>query len=295
LRYHVGEIRTFRRYRLWLRLTPSEGPGVTVILYGIPYADWNAVLADADFWRSLKSVREVRRIPAFGFLVPSAAERTIVIPMKTEHALSVPGGCRGLFPNVQALRALGDKRYFAAYVAQNGLAAGCPDTYSSPDAAQFPCVVKRFDLSGSIGVDIAYSREQLDAILRARIFAGKPVLLQEAVQGAVEYTSTCICDGGRLVWHCTFASTMSGPLVVKSEDNDKTRHTVDMPPGVQAQIERLLVPLDYRGPCVANYKLAADGTARIFEINPRFGGSLLRRPQVDLLREALGHLLAAAR
>ena len=91
------------------------------------------------------------------------------------------------------------------------------------------------------------------------------------------------------------AASLFGYTVGVERPVGVSRRTVDMPPGVQAQIERLLVPLDYRGPCVANYKLAADGTARIFEINPRFGGSLLRRPQVDLLREALGHLLAAAR
>jgi hypothetical protein len=295
LRYRIGELRTFRRFARRLKFTQTEGPGLRVILYGIPYGDWNAMLADADLWQSLKRVSEVRRIPAFGFLVPRGDDRTVVIPMKAEHAALVPEGSHGLLPDKRALEALGDKQQFGAYVAENGLAAHCPATYSSPDEASFPCVVKRLDLSGSVGVEVANSRDELQTILRSKIFAGRPYFLQAAVPSPVEYASFCICDGGRLLWHWTFASTMTGPLVIKSEETDKNRQTVEMPAGVQEQIEHVLAPLAYRGPCVVNYKLDANGRARIFEINPRFGGSLLQRPQVELLREALGHLLDAAR
>ena len=38
----------------------------------------------------------------------------------------------------------------------------------------------------------------------------------------------------------------------------------------------------------ANYKIAPDGRPRFFEINPRFGGSLLQRKQKAELREAIG-------
>jgi hypothetical protein len=295
LRYRIGEIRTFGRYARRLQFAPVGGEDLTVILYGIPYGDWNAMLSDADIWRSLKGVREVRRVPAFSFLVPRTNGNTIVIPMKTEHALSAPRHCRGILPDPHALHVLGDKRAFAAYVADKLIDDVCPATYASADGATFPCVVKRVDLSGSMGVEIAWSRVQLDAILRSRLFAGRPSLLQEAVPGGVEYAATCICADGRVVWHWTFASTMSGPLVIKSEENDKNRRTVDASPDVLAQIERVLLPLVYSGPCVVNYKIDAGGAVRIFEINPRLGGSLLQRPQAHLLREALAHLLAAAR
>ena len=56
----------------------------------------------------------------------------------------------------------------------------------------------------------------------------------------------------------------------------------------------MLAPLNYRGPCVIDYKLA-DGRVQIFEINPRLGGTLLLKSNAGLLREALGHILAAAR
>ena len=56
----------------------------------------------------------------------------------------------------------------------------------------------------------------------------------------------------------------------------------------------MLAPLNYRGPCVIDYKLA-DGRVQIFEINPRLGGTLLLDAHARLLREALAHILSPAR
>ena len=56
LRYRIGEMRTFNRYLRRLSLAPSGAHSTTVILFGIPYGDWNEMLADAGLWRSLKSV-----------------------------------------------------------------------------------------------------------------------------------------------------------------------------------------------------------------------------------------------
>jgi carbamoylphosphate synthase large subunit len=66
-------------------------------------------------------------------------------------------------------------------------------------------------------------------------------------------------------------------------------------PGRGAErFEAVLAPLNYRGPCVIDYKLA-DGRVQIFEINPRLGGTLLLKSNAGQLRQALGHILAAAR
>ena len=89
-RYHVGEVRTFRRFPRHLRLDPAEGPGLRDVLYGIPYGDWNGMLSNATFWRAMRVVSEVRRIPAFRLLLPSPDDRTVLIPMKTGHAIAAP-------------------------------------------------------------------------------------------------------------------------------------------------------------------------------------------------------------
>ena len=65
------------------------------------------------------------------------------------------------------------------------------------------------------------------------------------------------------------------------------RRIVETPTVAVHWLERILVPLRYAGPCIANYKIAPDGSVRFFEINPRFGGSLLQPRQRAELRQAL--------
>jgi hypothetical protein len=291
LRYHLSEVRNFLRHPLRLDLVPAEGPGLVVILYGIPYGDWNRMLANRALWESLKVVSKVRRVPAFWPLWPWRADRTVLIPMKSEHAALAPPRYRGLRPAKDALAVLDNKEAFQSYMERNGLADFCPARYESADRAIYPCVVKRLDLSGSVGVEVATSHAHLDEILRSPVFALRPYILQALVSGTVEYATFCVCDRGRILWHWTFASTMTGPAVIKNEDNDKNRQLVVAAPEVLQQFEKVLTPLAYCGPCIVNYKFAADGRVQIFEINPRFGGSLLQPPQTDRLREALGHII----
>ena len=100
---------------------------------------------------------------------------------------------------------------------------------------------------------------------------------------------------GRITWHWTFVSTMGGPAVVKTEDNDKNRRTIEAAPGVLQQIEAVLRPLAFGGPCIVNYKMRENGDVQIFEINPRFGGSLIQPAPAPRLREAVAALLRVAR
>jgi len=295
LRVHVREARTFRRFPMRLRMTPAAGPGLRVILYGLPYGDWNATLSDRKLWQDLEVVSELRRIPGFRWLLPWSSEHTVLIPMKTSHTVDAPRRYRSLIADRRSALILGDKDAFQAYMAENGLMAYTPATYATPDEAAFPCVVKRLDLSASVGVEIATSRSHLAEILQSGLFSGHPFLLQALAPGILEYATFCICDGGRILWNSTFVSTMSGPAMIKNEDNGKDRRIVTTPAEVLRQFEAVLAPLNYRGPCVIDYKIADDGRVQIFEINPRLGGTLLLKSNAGLLRQALGHILATAR
>jgi hypothetical protein len=295
LRVHVQEARTFRRFPMRLRLTPSVGPGLRVILYGLPYGDWNATLSDRKLWQNLEVVSELRRIPGFRWLLPLSTERTVLIPMKTSHTVDAPRRYRSLMPDRRSALILADKNAFQSYMVENGLTDYVPATYARPDDAIFPCVVKRLDLSASVGVEIATSQAHLGEILQSGLFNGRPSLLQALVPGVLEYATFCICDGGRILWDSTFVSTMSGPAMIKNEDNGKDRRIVTTPAEVLKQFETVLAPLDYSGPCVIDYKIADDGRVKIFEINPRLGGTLLLKPNAELLRGALRQILASAR
>lgn len=52
-------------------------------------------------------------------------------------------------------------------------------------------------------------------------------------------------------------------------------------------IVQLLGPLAYSGPCNVDYKIPTPDRIAIFEINPRFGGSLMIDVNLPKLQEAL--------
>jgi carbamoylphosphate synthase large subunit len=58
-----------------------------------------------------------------------------------------------------------------------------------------------------------------------------------------------------------------------------------------ASFERLLLPLGYDGPATVDYRRRPDGRLAVFEINPRFGGSLMRPAHEDDLVMSLRTVL----
>ncbi len=71
-----------------------------------------------------------------------------------------------------------------------------------------------------------------------------------------------------------------GPSSVSPEDIDLFEH--------------FLRPLRFNGPANIDFRRRADGSIVILEINPRFGGSLMRPEYVADLRAAVGAILAHA-
>jgi carbamoylphosphate synthase large subunit len=58
--------------------------------------------------------------------------------------------------------------------------------------------------------------------------------------------------------------------------------------------QHLLAPLRYSGPCNIDYMLRPSGQPAVFEINPRFGGTLFLPENRQHLRQALRCLIETA-
>jgi carbamoylphosphate synthase large subunit len=235
----------------------------------------------------------VLRLPATPF-GSGAQPGDVVIAMKTVHLRRRSGG-RSLEPTAHAVAALEDKAAFATYMAAHGFERYCPHTFAGRHDAVFPCMLKRTDLSASLGVAIVQSAEHLDEVLRTRTFDGHPYILQEMVPGNIEYATYCVCKDGRVLWSCSFATDIGAPIAIKREDNALRREATASSPEVLRQIEAVLMPLAFSGPCNVDYKLAADGRMQIFEINPRLGGTLMLPAQSGQLRAALNCIIENAR
>jgi hypothetical protein len=278
----------------------TGSPSIRVIVFGHAWPEWTAALREKSVWQGVNGIaevllnvgaaRDIRRNSAW-----RSADRTIIVPLAEEHINACPPGFWSLKPDRLAVETFADKLLFADYVERQGLAGLSPTTYRSPDAVQFPCVLKRVDLYGGFGIEIARSRRHLETLLADEMWQGKKFVLQSLVAGLREYVTNCVCKNGRILWQTSFAYAMERDGDIR-RGADPTKIGAFAPsPQIIDAIERFLLPLRYDGPCNVNYKLDDTGAVIVFEINPRFGGSLMMPRYAHHLRAALSCLVENAR
>ena len=291
----LHEIRGYLRFPLRLRLD-AEGH-TRVVLYGLPYPGWNAVLADRQTWMIAKGVHDVVRIPACPALAQWFSRRqhdAVVIPIKDGHAARLPKGRRALAPRSDVISLLADKARFAAYMQQSGLSDLIPTTRINGHAdVNFPAVLKPARHSSSFAVVVVDGDEQLERLLDSWAYRSTGYLVQELVPGTTEYASHCVCKSGRVLWTLTYRMEMDA-TVIRTSSNFRKRDRIETPPATVRQLERVLAPLDYSGICHVDYKVMPDGGLRIFEINPEIGAPLVSSECLEDLAEAFACVVANA-
>lgn len=281
------------------RTGDPDVPSIRVIVYGTAWHDWTVALANVNLWREIPGVHEVIRVAK----AAGARKRkpyfpdssTTIIPLVEEYIRNCPGQYKSLTPDRLAVETLCNKALFALYVQREKLGYLSPVYYNDIKEVIFPCVLKRADLFSGIGIEIAESFPHLQSLLENEMWRNKDVVLQSVVLGTTEYVTHCVCVDGRIIWNCSFAYEMSKPDEIrKGADGTKIR-PYTAPEHVLAQIAKFLSPLRFTGPCNVNYKFCEKGEIVVFEINPRFGGSLMMPNNIAFLREALCCIIKNAR
>lgn len=263
------------------------------VIYGLHSADWMSALApDASVWSLIPEVESVVQ-PGdhLGDLELSAED--VLIPLMERHALTAPAAGRQLLADRETLSMLRNKANFGAWMRDAGLAHLMPDEYADAEHAQFPCVLKRTDLNGGNGIVLATSAEHLTELLQDPIYAGHPVVLQEHVQGPVEYVVFMICKRGRVLWQRTFKHTLAAGHALRTHRTPIKTEMVEPPAELLAACSELMARLKYTGPVNIDCTVK-DGRAAIYEANPRLGGTLMLPAMVEHLAEALGVIIESA-
>jgi carbamoylphosphate synthase large subunit len=297
--------RTQRRHKdLPVRLifpdaATAGGRKVRVVIFGEFADDWLPAFVNPEIWTRIEGVTEVLRVadearprlpkPAV------AGSGTVVVPLSIANIRNCPRGHAALIPDAAALETLGNKRKFADYVAAQGLGHLCPTTFASDEEAEFPCILKRTDLAAAWGIAVAHSPAELARLRGKGDWRDKECIVQAFVPAAVEYVTHCVCRDGRILWSCSFACTKQHAEQVRAGMDHQRIEPAAASARALDQIGRVLKPLGFSGPCSVDYRLSPDGDVVIFEVNPRFGGTLTMPEHADRLAEALACIIEHAR
>ncbi|MBS7532827.1 hypothetical protein KHC28_04060 [Ancylobacter sonchi] len=273
---------------------------VRIVIFGIHSDDWMLALGpNGAVWRKIPGLVDVVIVPehdAASISPPQNDVRTILLPLMETHLLACPRHQHdGLLPLAEAVQVLDDKAEFAAYSQSQGLADFCPVSYPTADDAMFPCMLKRCDLNGGVGVEVAESRAHLDSLLAMEPWRGQNVVLQSYEASRQQIVTHIVCLEGRIVSHASFLHTLPEGERVRRWWTQVNSVPYRPSRRVLWVLQRFLEPLRFTGPCNANYIVRGDGTICVFEFNPRLGGSLMVPEHVDTLGKILGAIVEHAR
>ncbi|MBN8548568.1 MAG: hypothetical protein J0M12_04555 [Deltaproteobacteria bacterium] len=252
----------------------------------------NALAPSSSIWQGIEGIGEVLLIEETTTQLPAQVDpelETLVIPLLEDHIAGCPSDWPRLAPSAVALKTLRDKSEFARFSREQHLTDLCPEVYSAENPRAFPCILKVTSSNASHGVALAYSQDEVNALLLRAPWSDVPSVIQEFVEGSLEYVCHCVCKSGRIVWHAAYAYEVGA-------------RTIRLP-GLQTspfrvtnrqlkEFERFLRPLSYDGPCNIDYKIRPNGRTAIFEINPRLGGSLMLPSNQGDLRAALRSIIS---
>lgn len=280
-----------------LRAIQKKIFGINIIIFGKHVDSWNNALAPASMaWSNIPNLKKISVVDlseAKKLAKLKNIRPTIILPLLEEHIENCPKKFSKLTPSTQALETFRDKQNFYHYCKQNNLIDYCPIVFEEISNIQFPCVLKRVNLNAGAGIVIAKNLDELLFYKSIEPWKDQICILQEYIPGAREYVLHCICDRGEVLWDCTYSYDLSEETI-KTAETVLCMKKIETSTLIIKNIEKFLLPLKYSGPCNIDYKINSNGDLKVFEINPRFGGSLMLGSNIYDLKEALKALINSA-
>ena len=159
----------------------------------------------------------------------------------------------------------------------------------------FPWVIKRSELNGGQGIQILKSFHELHTVLLEPEYNGKSYFFQEFISSDIEYVCHIVALKGEILFTNYFEYIMSTTDMIRGGDSPATilNRGSNLSFNVSKVFKDIVKHLEYSGPCNIDFKLI-NGHPRIFEINPRLGGSLMVSDNIPVLTQVLNIIIRNA-
>jgi hypothetical protein len=210
------------------------------------------------------------------------------------NELTIPFPCHVFRPKtVEPIFIMDSKARFARFCVDNGLGEGRPDVYATVIDGRlnrsckdivFPCVMK-LNGQGGYGIEIIGDENDWEEKREGWGYYS----LEEYVQHEKELSCHCAVKNGKIIIGIVMETCVPGdaPYFIKRGPNRTYKH-VPLLDEHKKWFENFFTKIDYTGVACVDYTYIGD-KLYVFEINPRFGASLIYDPSfLDVLNAIKG-------
>lgn len=177
-------------------------------------------------------------------------------------------------PGKDIFEAFNDKSKFYKYMIENGFSEYVPKVY---DSIKFPCMLK-YNISAAGNKSYVINKES-DVPFRSE---GGPeninfddYSMTEIIEDNKEYATHIFTIDGEVTMHLTYQYNYNESVYVKGKYNKPISSLeIDIDPNILNVFREIIKKSKYNGEMCIDYKIK-DNKPKIFEINPRFGSSLM--------------------
>ena len=200
------------------------------------------------------------------------ARYDMVIPISIED-LAVCDNARGTInqalipiPSSKAIETCHRKDLFTQTLCNAGLRKFLPGK-----AEVYPYILKKN--TGEYSYNTHIVSDGIDEKKYSHLLNCSDYFKQELIQGNEEYATHIVFRNGRIAANITIRYTYANTVYLQRTEREITRDIVRSP--YLPEFAHILNTIGFEGLCCIDYKIQ-NGLPKIFEINPRFGGSLSR-------------------
>jgi carbamoylphosphate synthase large subunit len=137
-----------------------------------------------------------------------------------------------------------------------------------------------------------YTKGELTELLSEDMWREQEIIIQEYIKNINEYVWHAVFKNGIRLWETTFKYVKRNAFVLRNSKPETESISIESNPDTLKVFDQIMLQTNYSGPCNIDFSYDSSNL-KIFEINPRFGGSLMKAENKIYLAQALKAIINA--
>lgn len=252
-----------------------------IIFFGLHSIDWMDVLNNTliTYFSHDTNITEIKNMYNVNNLNTIDLTSVYIIPLMEKHMIELyNNNIKGLMPSLEQINIFSCKKKFSLYVENNNLQHYTPKVYNSIDEiiTNGLYIIKPYNLNNGVNMYVKQKQE-----LEQKDFVNK--IVQEYIENTIEYSSYIVSKNGKIIKCITYVCDFYDSQHIKRYPiNTQNTSKIELDYKYVKELELFLLPCGYNS--IANIDfIICNGHIKVFEINPRLGGSLIRINRYDLV------------